>query len=112
MLTQKTAREMGITKRTNPEDSIIGGANYFQKTFDRLPEDVPKLDKIWMTLAAYNLGYVNLNLARSLAEEKNLNSNIWSEVAVCLEEILINRYGAESEKFVMPRRSYALCEKN
>ena len=101
MLTQKTAREMGITKRTNPEDSIIGGANYFQKTFDRLPEDIPKLDKIWMTLAAYNLGYVNLNLARTLAEEKNLNSNIWSEVAVCLEEILINRYGAESEKFVM-----------
>ena len=47
MLTQKTAKEMGITKRTNPEDSIIGGANYFQKTFDRLPEDIPKLDKIW-----------------------------------------------------------------
>ena len=33
--------------------------------------------------------------------QKNLNSNIWSEVADCLEEILINRYGAESEKFVM-----------
>ena len=32
MLTQKTAKEMGIKKRTNPEDSIYGGANYFQKT--------------------------------------------------------------------------------
>lgn len=101
MLTQKTAKEMGIKKRTNPEDSIIGGANYFQKTFDRLPNEIPKLDKIWMTLAAYNLGYMNLDMARDLAKEKNLNSYLWSDVSDCLEDVLINRYAAESDEFVM-----------
>ena len=63
-----------------------------------------------MTLAAYNLGYVNLNLARTLAEEKNLNSNIWSEVAV-LEEICQSLWRRIRE-ICYARRSYALCEKN
>ena len=100
MLTQKTAKEMGINKRTNPEDSIFGGANYFQKTMNRLPSEMSKLDKIWMSLAAYNLGYRNLELARDLAKSKNLDPNDWSEVSLALEDILKDRYGRESEEFV------------
>jgi membrane-bound lytic murein transglycosylase F len=91
---------MGIKKRTNPEASILGGANYFQKTMDRLPEEIPKLDRIWMALAGYNLGFVNIDLARELAEEKGLNSKKWSEVSLALKQILINRYGEESKQFV------------
>ena len=100
MLTQKTAKEMGIKKRTNPEDSIYGGANYFQKTMDRLPSAISKLDRIWMTLAAYNLGFKNIELARDLAESSSLNQNLWSEVSVSLERILLERYGKESEEFI------------
>ena len=100
MLTQKTAKEMGIKKRTNPEDSIYGGANYFQKTMDRLPSEISKLDRIWMTLAAYNLGFKNIELARDLAESSSLNQNLWSEVSVSLERILLERYGKESEEFI------------
>ena len=100
MLTQKTAKEMGIKKRTNPEDSIYGGANYFQKTMDRLPSAISKLDRIWMTLAAYNLGFKNIELARDLAESSSLNQNLWSEVSVSLERILLERYGRESEEFI------------
>jgi len=100
MLTQKTAKEMGIKKRTNPEDSIYGGANYFQKTMDRLPSEISKLDRIWMTLAAYNLGFKNIELARDLAESSSLNQNLWSEVSVSLERILLERYGRESEEFI------------
>jgi membrane-bound lytic murein transglycosylase F len=100
MLTQKTAKEMGIKKRTNPEASILGGANYFQKTMNRLPNEIPKLDKIWMSLAAYNLGYRNLELARELAQSKKLDANLWSDVSLALKEILIDRYGKESTEFV------------
>ena len=100
MLTQKTAKEMGIKKRTNPEASILGGANYFQKTMNRLPIEIPKLDKIWMSLAAYNLGYKNLELARELAQSKKLDANLWSDVSLALKEILIDRYGKESTEFV------------
>ena len=65
ILTQKTAREMGITKRTNPEDSIIGGANYFQKTFDRLPEDVPKLNQTERKGSVFNVFFCVFDMAKS-----------------------------------------------
>ena len=100
MLTQKTAKEMGIKKRTNAEDSIFGGAKYFKKIMDRLPIDIPKQDRIWMSLAAYNLGFKNIELARSLTISMNLNPNHWSDVSIALERILLNRYGRESKEFV------------
>ena len=59
-----------------------------------------KLDRIWMTLAAYNLGFKNIELARDLAESSSLNQNLWSEVSVSLEKILLERYGKESVEFI------------
>ena len=38
MLTQKTAKEVGITKRTDPKQSVMGGSIYFQSLLERLPE--------------------------------------------------------------------------
>ncbi len=99
MLTQKTAKEMGIKKRTNAEQSILGGANYFQKNLSRLPEEMPKLDKIWMALASYNLGFVNITLARERTIERGGNPNLWSDVSVYLNEILIERYANETNEF-------------
>ena len=100
MLTQKTAKEMGIKKRTHAGDSISGGAKYFQKTMDKFPSEISKLDRIWMSLAAYNLGYKNIELARDLAKSVSLNPNLWSEVSMALEVILVDRYGEESREFV------------
>ena len=99
MLTQKTAKEMGIKKRTNPEQSILGGANYFQKNLNRLPEDIPKLDRMWMALAGYNLGFVNINLARKLTSESGGNANLWSDVSLYLPIVLIERYAKEEKEF-------------
>ena len=53
-----------------------------------------------MSLAAYNLGYKNIELARDLAKSGSLNPNLWSEVSMALEVILIDRYGEESREFV------------
>ena len=99
MLTQKTAKEMGIKKRTNAEQSILGGANYFQKNLDRFPEEMPKLDRIWMALASYNLGYVNINLARELTSTSGDNPNLWSDVSIYLSKILAERYAKEANEF-------------
>jgi len=99
MLTQKTAKEMGIKKRTNAEQSILGGANYFQKNLSRLPEEIPKLDRIWMALAGYNLGFVNINLARELTSKSGGNANLWSDVSLYLPIVLIERYAKEGNDF-------------
>jgi membrane-bound lytic murein transglycosylase F len=92
---------MGIKRRTDAESSILGGANYFQKMMNRLPDNIPKLDKIWMSLAGYNLGFVNIDLARNLAQENGMNPNLWIDVSKSLNHILLERYGAESEEFMM-----------
>ena len=99
MLTQKTAKEMGIKKRTNAEQSILGGANYFQKNLNRLPKEMPKLDRMWMALAGYNLGFVNINLARELTSESGANANLWSDVSLYLPVVLIERYAKEENEF-------------
>jgi len=98
MLTQKTAKEMGIKKRTDPIQSISGGSNYFQKTLERLPDSIPKLDRMWMTLAAYNVGYVNLNEARELTEINKKDADKWMDVIPYLHAHLENRYGEEGNK--------------
>ena len=67
---------------------------------DKFPSEISKLDRIWMSLAAYNLGYKNIELARDLAKSGSLNPNLWSEVSMALEVILVDRYGEESREFV------------
>ena len=99
MLTQKTAKEMGIKRRTNAKQSIFGGANYFQKNLNRLPIEIPKQDRIWMALAGYNLGFVNINLARKLALKSGGNPNLWSDDSIYIAEILIDRYADENNNF-------------
>ena len=95
MLTQKTAKEMGIRKRTDPSQSILGGANYFQKTLEKLPKTIPKADRIWMALAAYNLGFMNLNKARKLTDKNGRNAESWSDVSEFLPIHLNRRYQNE-----------------
>ena len=80
MLTQKTAREVGITKRTDPKQSVMGGSIYFQSLLKRFPESIPRQDKLWMTIAAYNLGFSYLKEARKKTLNAKGNANSWTEI--------------------------------
>ena len=80
MLTQKTAREVGITKRTDPKQSVMGGSIYFQSLLERLPESIPRQDKLWMAIAAYNLGFSYLKEDRKKTLNTNGNANSWTEI--------------------------------
>ena len=80
MLTQKTAREVGITKRTDPKQSVMGGSIYFQSLLERLPESIPRQDKLWIAIAAYNLGFSYLKEARKKTLNTNGNANSWTEI--------------------------------
>lgn len=80
MLTLVTARELGISNRIDPEQSIIGGARYFRRIYDRLPERVQGADRIQMALAAYNVGMGHLEDARRLTQSHGDNPDKWDHV--------------------------------
>lgn len=80
MLTLSTAKEMNIKNRLNPEQSIEGGTRYFRKLLDRIPASVKGEERIWLALAAYNIGFGHLEDARILAQQHGANPNRWSDV--------------------------------
>ncbi len=80
MLTLKTAKDMGVKNRLDPESSIWGGAKYFKITLQRLDESIKEPDRTWMTMAAYNVGYYHLQDAREIARKLGKNPNLWIDV--------------------------------
>lgn len=70
MLTLPTAKAMGVTSRLNPEQSIRGGARYFERMLQRIPARIQHPDRIWFALAAYNIGFGHLEDARILTQQQ------------------------------------------
>ena len=80
MLTLPTANELGVEDRTDPAQSIAGGARYLRELMDRLPEDVQGRDRLFLALSAYNIGMGHLYDARRLAERQALEKGRWGDV--------------------------------
>ena len=80
MLTLPTAREMGVTDRIDPRQSLEGGAKYFLKTRSRIPSDIKEPDRTWLALAAYNVGMGHLEDARVLTDRAGKNPDLWVDV--------------------------------
>lgn len=84
MLTLKTAQDLGITNRLDPNISIEGGTRYFKKTRDRIDKNIGEPDRTWMAMAAYNVGYYHIQDARELARKLDKNPNRWVDVKTVL----------------------------
>ena len=80
MLTQQTAKQLGINDRLDPEQSIEGGARYFLRMQKRIPARIPEPDRSWMALAAYNMGWGHLEDVRVLTQKQGGNPDRWQEV--------------------------------
>ncbi len=80
MLTNNTAKELGVEDREDPEQSIMGGARYLRKIEKRIPQRIQGEDRIWMSLAAYNIGFGHLEDARVLTQRKGGNPDKWEDV--------------------------------
>ncbi len=80
MLTRDTAKEMGIKDRLDAEQSIFGGAGYYRKIKNRLPNFIAEPDRTWMALAAYNMGLANVRRAIRLTQVKGGNPTDWFDV--------------------------------
>lgn len=80
MLTNDTAKRVGVKDRLDPEQSINGGAKYLKILKSSLPERIKEPDRSWMTLAAYNVGLGHLEDARIITEKSGGNPNLWVDV--------------------------------
>lgn len=84
MLTHPTASEMGISDRRDPAQSIDGGARYLRSIKDRLPEEITGDDRLYMAMAAYNVGLGHLYDARTITETRGGDPNSWEDVRASL----------------------------
>jgi len=84
MLTEATADYLDIEDRRDPESSIFGGAEFFARQLDRLPDSVEEPDRTWMALAAYNVGYYHVKDARQIVEWQGGNPDKWLDLSKAL----------------------------
>jgi peptidoglycan lytic transglycosylase F len=84
MLTADTAAHLGIADRTDPHQSIVGGARYYQAIRARIPARIAEPDRTWLALAAYNVGYGHLEDARILTQMHRRNPDSWQDVRAFL----------------------------
>lgn len=85
MLTNDTAKELGVTDRTDPTQSIQGGAKYLQRLKNRF-DDIPESERLWFVLAAYNMGP---NAVRNVQKElsaQGKDKNSWREFYAYLSD--------------------------
>lgn len=80
MLTRATAGELGVEKRTDPVQSIRGGALYLSRLMKKIPERIQEPDRSWLALAAYNVGFGHLEDARIITQKRGGNPDSWKDV--------------------------------
>ncbi len=80
MLTRRTAQQLGVEDRLDPAQSIHGGARYLVTMIDRVPERIDYPDRLWLALAAYNIGYGHLEDARVLTQRQGGDPDRWLDV--------------------------------
>lgn len=76
MLTNSTAKEMGVRNRTDPHQSIQGGAKYYDQMLARYSQ-IPYPDRNWYALVAYNMGPGAVDGIRKRIRAQGKDPNNW-----------------------------------
>ena len=84
MLTQATAEYLDIEDRMDPLSSIYGGAEFFARQVERLPDSIEEPDRTWFALAAYNVGFNHVKDARQIVAWQGGDPDTWIDVSKAL----------------------------
>jgi membrane-bound lytic murein transglycosylase F len=96
MLTVSTAAGLSVGDRSDPQQSIEGGARYFSGILEQLPPQIEEPDRMWMALAAYNQGLGHLLDARALAARRGGDPDSWIDVRDALALLSHERYYSQA----------------
>jgi membrane-bound lytic murein transglycosylase F len=83
----ETAKELGVTDRRDPKQSIRGGTEYLKILWNRFDEILDSLQRMKFTMASYNCGINHVLDAQKLAEQYGKNKFIWDDN---VDEMLLN----------------------
>ncbi len=116
MLTRNTARAVGVENRLDAKQSIFGGADYLSRMMNRFSEQVTSEDRIWLALAAYNVGRAHMHDAQTLARKLELSPYHWRDIKQVLPLLANKKYykdlkygyarGTEPIRYVQRIREY------
>ena len=84
MLTEATADYLDIEDRMDPSSSIFGGAQFFSRQTERIPDSVDEPDRTWFALAAYNVGFNHIRDARQIVEWQGGDPDKWVDLSEAL----------------------------
>ena len=116
MLTLDTAKRVGVKNRLNAKQSIFGGAKYLKILYESLSNTIKEPDRLWFTLAAYNIGLGHVEDARTITKSQGDNPNSWIDVEKHIPKLSQKKWykktkygfarGHESVEFVKRVRRY------
>ena len=123
MLTQSTAKQLGVKNRLDPKQSIFGGTKHLKQMIKNVSKDVVGENRFKFALAAYNVGMGHVRDAQKLAKKIGLNQNIWNDLKIVLPLLSQKRYyrelkygyarGSEPVKYVASIYDYGdILQKN
>lgn len=92
MLTQATARQMDVDDRNDPQQSILGGARYLRVVENKIPDRIDPVNRLWLTLAGYNVGFGHLEDARILTQRDGGDPDLWMDVKQRLPLLAKKKY--------------------
>lgn len=101
MLTQGTASDLGVEDRSDPQQSVFGGAEYLSIVKQKIPDRIAEPDRTWLALAAYNVGFGHLEDARVLTQGAGGDPDRWTDVRLRLPLL------TEPKWFAQTRYGYA-----
>ena len=116
MLTLAAAKDLDVSNRLDPAQSIHGGAEYLSRMLKRLPDHIAEPDRTWLALAAYNVGLGHLQDARILTQKRGGDADKWVDVKETLPMLSKKKWfqqtrygyarGREPVRYVENIRSY------
>jgi len=109
------ARNMEVKNIFDPTENIRAGVKHLKRFYD-FYDKAPDPDRLYIALAAYNIGMGHILDARNLARSKNLDPNKWSSLVHTLPLLSKEKYyqktiygycrGTEPVSFVQKIRIY------
>jgi membrane-bound lytic murein transglycosylase F len=90
-LIKPTALSLGVKNRFNPSQNIHGGVRYLKQLYDFF-DNASDTDRLYLALAAYNIGKAHVLDARKLARDMKLDPNKWRSLKETLPLLRFPKY--------------------